>query len=158
MPDIYSVSFIDEHFNHCYNTYQPFCPLLTTVQAIFWTNFEITIFISVVTFLIKLPRMSFTNLLWELDLVYIFRYSESTFIIISAASCRTKFDWEIMHFWKFIFCEVYCNNDLLALAKINWSEWTSLSSCSWSWHDCRSTDNVKADLLNMFKCRSQFHL
>ena len=64
MPDIYSVSLEDQHFTHLYNTYQPissYYPTLTTVQlviisgeywmkAIFWTNSEISIFISVVSY------------------------------------------------------------------------------------------------------------
>ena len=126
-----------------------FCPTLATVQlviingkywmkAIFWTDSEISIFISVVNVLIQLPRMPFAKLLSELDLVYISYYRESTFIIISAARRWTKSNWEIIQFWKSIFRVVQCNCDTLALTKINWSDWTSPSSSSWSSHDCRS--------------------
>ena len=64
----------------------PFChDALTTVQlviisgeywmkAILWTNSEIPTCISVVTILIQLPSMSFSSLLWELDVVYVFHY------------------------------------------------------------------------------------
>ena len=80
MPDIYSVSFEDQRFN----TYQPplscsyKCPICHNIisseywmKPIFWTNSEISTFISVVTILMQLPSMSFSNLLWELDLVYV---------------------------------------------------------------------------------------
>ena len=101
MPDLlYSISFEYQHFQPpLYYSYHFSKFVIISgkywMKAILWTNSEISTFISSVTILTQLPSTSFACLLRELDLVYVFHNLESTFINLSAARRRTKFEWAI---------------------------------------------------------------